>query len=431
MSEPHTVESPRQPTWAPAWAPAEGAARARALFVDRFGHEPAGVWSAPGRVNLIGEHTDYNGGLCLPTALPHRTYVALSVSDDDRVRLASAQSDGGAVWEGRADEVGPGDVTGFPAYTAGVAWALDHDGVLPRVPGFDAAVDACVPFGSGLSSSASLSTAVAVALDDAAGDGVGATDAGRVRLVEACVRAENDVAGAPTGGLDQSAALRSAEGHALLLDFRPGLSPADSARRVPFDLKAAGLELLVIDTRAPHTNADGQYARRRATCEAAAATLGVQTLRDVSPDGLDAALTILSDDVARRRVRHVVTEVARVERFVALLESPEGLAARANDLGDLFVASHRSLRDDYEVSCPELDVAVETALAAGALGARMTGGGFGGSAIAIVPAGTEDDVAGAVVRAFAEHGFAEPQFLTAEPSGPAHREPQGSGTSAS
>jgi len=411
-----------RPAWATAWTPAEGSDRARALFRERLGHEPDGVWSAPGRVNLIGEHTDYNGGLCLPTALPHRTYVALSVRDDDRVLLASAQADGGAVWEGRADRLGPGELRGFPAYTGGVAWALDHDGVLGGVPGFEAAVDACVPFGAGLSSSASLSTSVAVALDEAAGDGVAATDAGRVRLVAACVRAENDVAGAPTGGLDQSAALRSAEGHALLLDFRPGLSPEESARRVPFDLAAAGLELLVIDTRAPHELADGQYAQRRATCEAAARTLGVQTLRDVSPDGLEAALTILDDDVARRRVRHVVTEVERVERFVALLESPEGLAAHAAELGELFVASHGSLRDDYEVSCPELDVAVDTALAAGALGARMTGGGFGGSAIAIVPAGTEQDVARAVVRAFAERGFAEPQFLTAEPSGPAHRE---------
>jgi len=423
MSEPHTTAPTVRPAWATAWTPAEGAERARALFRDRVGHEPAGVWSAPGRVNLIGEHTDYNGGLCLPTALPHRTYVALSVRDDDRVTLTSAQAEDGAVWEGRTDRLGPGDVSGFPAYTGGVAWALHHDGVLPRVPAFEAAVDACVPFGSGLSSSASLSTAVAVALDDAAGDGVGATDAGRVRLVEACVRAENDVAGAPTGGLDQSAALRSAEGHALLLDFRPGLSAAESARRVPFDLAAAGLELLVIDTRAPHENADGQYAQRRAMCETAAETLGVATLRDVTPGGLDAALTALPDDVVRRRVRHVVTEVERVEQFVALLESPEGLAAHARELGALFVASHRSLRDDYEVSCRELDVAVETALAAGALGARMTGGGFGGSAIAIVPAGREEEVARAVVRAFAERGFAEPQFLTAEPSGPAHREP--------
>jgi len=420
--QPVTRVDAAEPQWATAWPPAEGAERARTLFRDRLDHEPDGVWSAPGRVNLIGEHTDYNGGLCLPTALPHRTYVALSVRDDDRVLLTSAQADGGALWEGRTDRLGPGDLQGFPAYTGGVAWALAHDGVLPAVPAFEAAVDACVPFGSGLSSSASLSTAVAVALDDAAGESVGASDAGRVRLVEACVRAENDVAGAPTGGLDQSAALRSAEGHALLLDFRPGLSAEESARRVPFDLAAAGLELLVIDTRAPHENADGQYAQRRATCEAAAATLGVATLRDVTPDGLDAALAALPDDVARRRVRHVVTEVQRVERFVALLESPEGLATHADELGALFVASHRSLRDDYEVSCAELDVAVDTALTAGAVGARMTGGGFGGSAIAIVPAGTEQDVARAVVRAFAERGFAAPQFLTAEPSGPAHRE---------
>ncbi|WP_019136560.1 galactokinase [Cellulomonas massiliensis] len=402
---------------APAWERGEGAARAAAAYREAFGVAPQGVWSAPGRVNLIGEHTDYNGGLCLPVALPHRTYVALTVTDDRSLALASRQES--APWRGRLDDVTPG-MGGWPSYAAGVAWALEQDGA--RLPGFTAAVDSCVPYGAGLSSSAALECAVAVALDDVAGLGLASTEEGRAALAAACVRAENEVAGAATGGMDQAASLLGAAGHALLLDTRDG-----SRRQLPFDLAAHGLALLVVDTRAEHRLADGQYGRRRATCEAAASALGVSTLREVVD--LDAALArltadvtlpsgeVVGVDVVRRRVRHVVTEIARVQEFVALLE-----AGGVRDVGPVMDASHASLRDDYEVSCEELDVVVTSARAAGALGARMTGGGFGGSAIALVEADAVDHVARAVSEAFAARGLREPGMLLAEPAAAAGRD---------
>ena len=411
--------------WVGSWARPDGAARVRAAFAARFGgsgadgadvtgEQPDGVWSAPGRVNVIGEHTDYNGGLCLPIALPHRTYVALRRRDDDVVRLASAQEDGDVVTLDLAD-VAPGTVTGWTAYAAGVAWALRQAG--HRVTGFDAVVDSCVPYGAGLSSSAALECAVAVALDEVHGLGLGATDEGRAALAEACIRAENDIAGAATGGMDQSAALRCRPGHALLLDTRDG-----STRHIPFDVAQHGLALLVIDTKAAHQLADGQYASRRATCEAAAAHLGVATLREVTDlDGALARLEGLGDagevDVARRRVRHVVTEIARVELVDDLLA-----ADRVEEVGAVLTAAHASLRDDYEVSCRELDVAVDAAVTAGALGARMVGGGFGGSALALVRAEDVDRVAAAVAAAFAAQDLAAPAFLVATPEGSAARD---------
>jgi galactokinase len=417
--------------WVPAWTVADGAARARASFRARFGDDgplPT-VWSAPGRVNLIGEHTDYNGGLCLPIALPHRTYLALRTAPDgsDTVRLASAQEPDAGLVEARVADVGPGTVGGWTAYVLGVAWALRQPGALPAgvdgfaVGGFDAVVDSCVPYGAGLSSSAALEASVAVALDAAFGLGLAGTanqpdDAGRAALAAACIRAENEIAGAPTGGMDQSASLRAQAGHAVLLDFLDG-----SVRQVPFDLAADGRSLLVIDTRAEHVLVDGQYAARRATCEAAAARLGLATLRELdAPGALEAALATLAADggpaadVSVRRVRHVVTEIVRVEDFVALLD-----AGRVREIGPLMDASHTSLRDDYEVSCRELDLAVATARSAGALGARMTGGGFGGSAIALVEADAVERVAHAIAAAFETAGLTAPAFLLSPPSAPA------------
>lgn len=406
---------------APAWTADDGAARARDLLASALGPEPAdGVWAAPGRVNLIGEHTDYNGGLCLPVGLPHRTFVAVRGRTDRTVRLTSRQEPGVRVID--LDDVGPagtaGAVEGWPAYVVGVAWALVAEGLVPaeRATGFDVAVDSCVPYGAGLSSSAALECAVAIALDELWGLGLAGDDAGRARLAAACVRAENEVAGAPTGGMDQSASLRAQDGHALLLDCRDG-----STRQVPFDLAGAGLELLVIDTRAPHALVDGQYAERRDSCERAAKQLGVTTLREV--DDLDAALTALTDPVVQRRVRHVVTEIERVAAFAGELGAGPLDDARTATLGQLMAASHASMRDDYEISCAELDLAVATATAAGAHGARMTGGGFGGSAIALLPAGQAERVAGEVTAAFAAAGFAEPAFLLAPASAPAARTP--------
>ena len=392
----------------PAWTDGEGADRVGTLFRGVMHAQPDGVWAAPGRVNVIGEHVDYNGGLCLPMALPHRTFAAVRRRDDGVVRVVSAL-DPSRVWTGTADRVVPGGVAGWVAYAAGPVWALAQEDLL--VGGFDAAVDSCVPLGAGLSSSAAIECAVATGLDEVYGLGLlAAGDAGRARLAGVCVRAENDVAGAPTGGMDQAASMRATAGHALLLDTLDS-----SVVQVPFDLAAAGLELLVIDTRAEHALVDGQYAARRASCHAAAQALGVSTLREV--EDLDAALAALADDeVARRRVRHVVTEIARVAELVALVR--EG---RLREIGPLLDASHESLRVDYEVSCAELDVAVSAARDAGALGARMTGGGFGGSAIALVAADAAGSVAEAVAGAFAEHGWGEPGFLLATPADGAAR----------
>ncbi|MFJ2299853.1 galactokinase [Oerskovia paurometabola] len=431
--------------WVESWPDDVGADRVRQAFAAAYptddgedgdaGAPEVRVYAAPGRVNIIGEHTDYNAGLCLPIALPHRTYVALRPRTDSVVRLASAQEPG-AAWTGRLEDVAPGAVTGWAAYVAGVAWALGQHleatgGSAETIRGFDAVVDSCVPYGAGLSSSAALECSVAVGIDDVAGLGLAATDAGRATLAAAAIRAENEVAGAPTGGMDQSASLRCAPGHALLLDCRPGLDPARAVEQIPFDLAAEGLALLVIDTRAEHALVDGQYAQRRATCEAAAATLGLANLRELADsviaaaagtprgeaafaEALGEALDRLPDDVSRRRVRHVVTEIARTQDLVSLLR-----AGRASDVGPLMDASHASLRDDYEVSATELDVAVEAARHAGALGARMTGGGFGGSAIALVPADRADTVAEAVAAAFARAGLGAPGFLRAVPSAPA------------
>lgn len=384
-----------------AWTTATGERSARSLFGKAFGGHPDGVWASPGRVNLVGEHTDYNGGLCLPIALPHRTYAAVRQRDDDRVRMISGLDDGD-LWVGSLDDLAPNRVEGWVAYCGGPAWALREAGV--AVSGFDVAVTSCVPLGAGLSSSAAIECAVGLALAELAGVPLDRSDADRATLAGLCVRAENEVAGAPTGGMDQAASLRATAGHALLLDCLDG-----SVRQVPLDLADAGLRLLVIDTRASHALGDGQYGNRRASCEAAAGRLGVGTLREITD--LTAALAALDDDETRCRVRHVITEIARVTAFVARAEAGDWAAA-----GVLMNESHDSLRDDYEVSCVELDVAVDAARAAGALGARMTGGGFGGSAIALVRDGDADAVAEAVLDAARERGLTQPEIHRAVPS---------------
>ncbi|MDU0312807.1 galactokinase [Phycicoccus sp. M110.8] len=381
---------------------------ASAVFRDAFGAEPEGVWSAPGRVNLIGEHTDYNGGLCLPIGLPQRTFAAVRRRDDGLLRMVSAQ--GGDVVEVALDDVGPGKPEGWAAYVAGVPWALRRAG--HEVSGLDVAVDGRVPLGAGLSSSAALECAVAAAASDLFGLGLLADAAGRTALAAACVDAENTIAQAPTGGMDQSAAMLAEPGHALLLDCRD-----HHTEQVPFDLVEAGLALLVVDTRAEHALVDGQYAERRDSCEQAARELGVPTLREVAVEELDDALGRLSSDLLRRRTRHVVTEIDRV------VQAREAL--RHDDferLGALFLQSHASMRDDFEISVDELDTVVETAVEAGALGARMTGGGFGGSAIALVRADAVDATTERVEAAFAQRGFRAPRAFAVTASGSAARD---------
>ncbi|BDR54263.1 galactokinase [Bombiscardovia apis] len=405
-------------------AKGQGAQEAAALFTKTFGQAPSGVWSAPGRVNLIGEHTDYNAGLCLPIALPHRTFIALSPREDTQVRIISS-FDPSKSEHAELSGLQAGGVTGWAAYPVGVAWALRQVG-FDQVRGFDAAFVSSVPVGSGLSSSAAMTCSTALALDDVYGLGFGGSDQGRLRLIEAAIKSENDMAGASTGGMDQSASMRCQEGHAILLDCRPGLSALESVKQVAFDLQSKGLELLVLDTQAFHQLNDGQYAARRKSCEDAAAALGVDNLRVVADQvaaasnpqqALQEVIAKLSDPTQRKRVRHVITEIGRVGEFIEAFDA--GDIERA---GELFDASHDSLRDDYEVTVPELDTAVEVARANGAYGARMTGGGFGGSIIALVSEGQAKPLAEQIAQEFERKGFHQPRALAALPSSSTARE---------
>lgn len=376
-------------------------------FRDLYGHQPKGVWAAPGRVNLIGEHTDYNDGFALPFALPQRTEVAAAPRSDGLLRLHSAATGSAVVTLDLAalDPAHPPQgADRWAAYPAGVAWALREAG-LP-VGGADLHVRSDVPAGAGLSSSAALEVATALALTELYG-----LTPTRPELAALARRAENAYVGVPCGIMDQTASACATEGHVLRLDTRgPEHHP------VPFDCAAAGLRLLVMDTRVKHDLADGAYAERRASCHRAAARLGLPALRDLPHEDLDRELARLDDPVARRRVRHVVTENERVLRVGALLD-----AGRLRETGPLLTEGHASLRDDYEVSCPELDLAVATANAAGAHGARMTGGGFGGSALALIDAEAEPGVTRAVTDAFARAGHAPPRITPATPSAGATR----------
>jgi galactokinase len=360
-------------------------------------------WRAPGRVNLIGEHTDYNAGFALPFALEQGCTATVEESGTRQLTVTSSQRSTTVTAE--LSNLRDADTDGgWAAYPIGVVWAMRERGV--DVPGLRIHVDSSVPSGAGLSSSAALVCSVATAANDALGLGLPLDE-----LLAITRAAENDFVGAPTGGLDQLAALYCATGHALLCDMR-----SLAVRQVPFDPAGAGLVMLVIDTRSAHAHATGEYGARRAACEQAAGALGVAALRDIELADLPAALERLPEDLLRRCVRHVVTENGRVLQTVALLDRGEVAA-----IGPLLTASHASLRDDYRVTIAELDLAVETALSEGALGARMTGGGFGGSVIALVPADGVDACFGAVAAAFAARRFAPPVAFVAGAMPGAHR----------
>ncbi|HEY0640077.1 MAG TPA: galactokinase [Pseudonocardiaceae bacterium] len=358
-----------------------------ARFAAAYGRPPQGVWAAPGRVNLIGEHTDYNDGFVLPLAIPLRVRVAAARRADDEVRAVSAQAPGGHGWL---------------AYVRGMVAVLRAAG--HPVGGLDLLVDGEVPLGAGLSSSAALCCAVGLAAVELSG-----AEVSRVALARAAQRTEHEHAGAPVGIMDPMVVLHATAGHALFLDTR-----SLAIRAVPLALAGHGLSLLVVDTRAPHRLVDGEYARRRRSCELAAAALGVPALRDATAADLER----LTDPLLRRRSRHVVTENERVLTVASTMDS----GADPRRIGPLLTASHASLRDDFAVSCPELDTAVDAALAAGAHGARMTGGGFGGCAIALIDTATTRTVTEAVTAAFAARGFRPPHTFPAEPSTGATRE---------
>ncbi len=353
---------------------------------------PTGVWAAPGRVNVIGDHTDYNDGFAAPMAIDRYTAVAAAPRTDGLLRLVSAAGpEPRQVAEVRLSGLSPGTPRGWQAYPAGVAWALLDAGMLGDFGGADLAIASTVPVGAGLSSSAALECATGLALAGLAG--VAVADLPRAALARLAQRAENDFVGVPCGLLDQLSATFGVMGSVLFIDFRSG-----AVTGYPFDLRTAGLTLLVIDTKVHHDLGASGYPERRAACERAARRLGVPALRDLTSRDLRRAERELDRQTASR-VRHVVTENERVLAFVSLLAANGLSGERLRAAGRLLTASHVSLRDDFEVSCPELDAAVDAALSGGAYGARMTGGGFGGSAIALTSLDRADEVSAAVMAA--------------------------------
>lgn len=368
-------------------------ANLESTFSELFGHRPEVLSEAPGRVNLIGEHIDYSEGFVLPFAIADRTYAAIARNNDGLVRIASQQRKN-RIFTIDIHDVKPGSAGEWEKYVLGVIWTLEINS------GVDILIDGHVPSGAGLSSSAALECSVAVGLNTLFTLNKSLED-----LARATQKAENDYVGMPCGIMDQSVSLMGKAGSALLLDCRDLTTES-----VPFDVASAGLELLIIDTQAHHALVDGGYAERRASCESVAAKFGIPSMRHLTMDTLEERRAEITD-VEFIRARHAVTEIQRVKDAVAALRSSDFAT-----LGQLINQSHISLRDDYSVSCPELDLAVDASLTAGALGARMVGGGFGGSAIALIKASAIESVKSAVREAYAAQGFKAPRFFTSLPS---------------
>ncbi|MGI8577120.1 MAG: galactokinase [Nocardioidaceae bacterium] len=361
------------------------------------------TWQAPGRVNLIGEHVDYCGGLVLPFALAMSTKVSVVRRSNGRVLVRSDQAPGPVTFPLHA---APGEVRGWPGYVSSVVWSLldaspgDQHVLSSKwgasCDGLQIDITSDLPVGAGLASSASLECAVAAAINDECGLGLS-----RRELAEAAHQAETRYVGAPTSVMDQIACMLCEPRHALLVDCR-----TQAVEQVPLDLDAAGLTLLVIDTGVPHELVDSEYGDRRAACESAAAALGL-ALRDATLDQVEA----MANQVPRRRATHVVTEIGRVRDVAAILR-----AGRPGDIGAFLTASHLSLRDDFEVSCDELDETVDAALSVGALGARMTGAGFGGCAIALCRNADVGSFGAAVRAAYDARGWTTPRMFSATAS---------------
>ena len=362
-------------------------------FEELFGRKPEVVSEAPGRVNLIREHIDYSEGFVLPFAIADRTYAAIASRPDGLVRIASHQRKE-KIFSIDIHDVKPGSKGDWEKYVLGVLWSL---GI---TTGVDILVDGSVPAGAGLSSSAALECSVAVGLNELFSLNKSLED-----LARATQKAENDYVGMPCGIMDQSVSLMGKVGAALLLDCRDLTTES-----IPFNVADAGLELLIIDTQAHHALVDGGYAERRAACESVAAKLNIPSMRHLTLEVLQANREKITE-TEFIRARHAVTEIARVLAAVTALR-----ASDFETLGELINQSHISLRDDYAVSCPELDVAVDACLAAGAIGSRMVGGGFGGSAIALIKAQDVAKTREAVTAAFESRGFKRPRFFTSLPS---------------
>ncbi len=374
-------------------------AEAQSGFKKTFGYDSSGVWSAPGRANLIGEHTDYNNGFVFPFGIDRRTYVALSPRQDMLCRVASSLSDD--IYEYELSQTKPTQLD-WALYPLGVAWAMQAKAKF----GFDAYFVSDVPVGAGLSSSAAIECCIGIALNE-----IWEAGFSKQEIALLGQKAENEVVGAPTGIMDQTASMLAKSDAAVLIDCK-----TLETELVPLGLSNRGLVVAVIDTRVSHRHSDGGYRSRREACEKGAEIMGVESLRELSVDDLETAKQKL-DDVVYRRCRHVVTENQRVLEAVKALRQGE-----MSQLGELLLQSHASMRDDFEISIDELDTAVDIAMAVGAIGSRMTGGGFGGAAIAIIEQNKLEHLATACKKEFLERGFVEPNIFAVTPSDGARRD---------
>ena len=368
-------------------------------FEKAFGHQSAGVWSAPGRANLIGEHTDYNNGFVFPFGIDRRTFVALAPREDSKCRVASSISD--EVFEWNLSEEKPTGMD-WALYPLGVAWTMREH----AKGGFDAYFVSDVPVGAGLSSSAAIECSIGIALNEIWNAGLS-----KQEIALLGQKAENEVVGAPTGIMDQTASMLAQPDSAVLIDCK-----TLETELVPLGLSKKGLVVAVMDTKVSHRHSDGGYRSRREACEKGAATMKVASLRELSVADLPTAEQKL-DDVTFRRCRHVITENQRVLDAVNALK-----ASDMAGLGKLLLESHASMRDDFEISIEELDTAVEVAMSFGAIGSRMTGGGFGGAAIAIIEESKLGELERQCKKVFADKGFAEPNVFAVNPSQGARRD---------
>ena len=408
----HMTETPHatEPLWVAAWSLEEGDRRARARLHEAFGIEAKSVWSAPGRINIMGEYTDISNGVCLSTLVSHRTFIAATMRTDSRVRIAGEPGSGtdGAptVWEGHLDSLEElSNTDAWMSYPAGVLWSLQERGYSGA--GMDLAVVSCVPLASGLSSSTSLAAATALAVNSLWGLLL-PTDIGAMELAGVCMDAENDLVGSITGGVAQHTILRCAPDEAIYLDF-DSAPPAATPCELTFS--EYGLGILIVDTRARSASPVDVVTQRMSEIRDAARALGVASLRQLQsdPDGL-ARIEALDDLTLRKRARHVFTDNERVDLVRDELSGTSPAHERFVTVGKAMYRSHASLEMDFEISCDELNLAVDTAFRLGAFGARMLGAAGGGSVIALVRRAQAAPTARIIDAEFQRQGFERPRF---------------------
>lgn len=394
----------------------EGKTKVKELFIKNFNTNPQEYYKAPGRINIIGEHVDYNSGICLPMALQHCAFIAVKQRKDTVVKIYSAQEKKLATFN--INDISPNsntdDIKGWVSYIAGVFWAFKQAGY-ENIQGCEIALDSCVPYGAGLSSSAAIECVVAIYIADKLN--INLNDETKTQIANICVKAENEIAGAPTGGLDQAASMRCEKNKVLSLDCLDF-----SAQLLSFPIEKNNMKMLIVDTQAPHKLVDGQYSRRRQICEKVAQKLKVNSLRKCNIDDFEEYITKLDTDEEKKYLRHVLTEIERTKKFIEIIKEKNIYSTiDKQKLGALMTASHESLKNDYKVSCPELDLAVDTMNKNGAWGARMTGGGFGGCAIGLIE---EKDIKiqiEKILKAFAEKGYTTPKIMVATASSGAEK----------